>query len=1112
MNRRLRLCVYLLALFLTGCLSSSVGTVGEYIDGDSWAVMPLINETDTIQADHSATALIDEHLRRRGANTVVLSSDNAASTNSNYVVTGRILDWQYEDLTRPKPKVKIALSVYDLATEELLWQEEQSRTGGSGDSIVAVANDVLASLVSDIDVSPSAAATPISNDDAISAAVTQLAAASQTPTAATAGVATAIRVSEQPVAPDSLPVANASVSQYAPGGSIALYYAANPPVEMLNEFDRVVLEPDAVTNIQLSEFNQSPDSMSTLFAYLSVGEVGPTRQWGSIDSAWNLGVNQAWNSRVMDLANPGWRAFLMRRADELLSRGFQGFFLDTMDSYQLFATTDEARQRQQQGLITFIASLKAKHPNIQLIANRGFEVLPSIAQYLDVIAAESLFARWHSGTYQAVPENDRAWLLGQLTNAQSRYGLEALSIDYVEPGKREDARQVAAAIAAKGIIPWVSTPALDQLGVGLEEVFPRDILLLFDSSNGRAIQYSLVHRLVAMPLEYQGYVPRYLDLAKEPLPAGNLAGRYAGVVSWNQAPITPVNWSDWLGLQKDNGVPVVLLGNFGDGTSPQLLQDMGLERTAYTPGRMKIFADENLVGFERPPNPRVDFLPSSFRSTSDEHEIILAYTDAKGVELAAVGITPWGGFGVTHGLIDSGPEEILNWIVDPFKFLKKALRLADLPQPDVTTQTGRRIVTSHIDGDALPSWAEMPGRRLGAQVLFEEIIKPGNYPHSISIVEAEMNALPQVADRRIRMTGLMRQMFREDNVQLATHTYSHPFKWDLLKEGMESGTYNLNIPGYQYSIEREIDGSIDFIERELAPPGKKVEVVFWSGNAIPDEAMLARVEELGLQNINGGSTIISESRPWLDLVSPMVRTVGNYEQIYAPIMNENVFTNDWTGPFDGFRHVVESFQLTEFPRRLKPISIYYHFYAGTKIASLRSMHEVYDWTYSQDIAPMFITGYTKRVGEFRRAQVSRSIDGWWQVSGLKQAQSIRWLNRAGSIDVASSTGVAGQRRLHDGLYIHPTSMGPAKFRLSETNQRVPELVSSNGQIKSWSRNGRSVSFHIEADVPVQLIMKNASGCTLSGPRGSLDGKQTQAGLEFTFTQKDTGNVSLRCPA
>jgi len=701
--------------------------------------------------------------------------------------------------------------------------------------------------------------------------------------------------------------------------------------------------------------------------------------------------------------------------------------------------------------------------------------------------------------------------LGQLKNAQQQYGLEALSIDYVEPTDREKARQVAAQIADHGIIPWVSTPGLDQVGVGLEEVFPREVMLLFDSRLDGNVENSLVHRMVATPLEYMGYVPRYIDLAKEALPEGNLSGQYAGIVSWTESNYTLPGWSSWLLAQKQSGVPLVLLGNVGAGASVDVFQELGLRRTTFEGGNIQPKTMSPWIGYERQPVPRLEYLNSPIKSIEPDHKVLFSFTDESGSEFDAVAITAWGGYGVANGLIDLDFDDAVYWVINPYQFLKASLKLADIPQPDITTQAGRRITLAHIDGDALPSWTEMPGKRLGAEVLYDDILKRFKLPHTVSIVEGEMSN-PRFFDRRKRMFDVMRAMFKEDYVQLATHTYSHPFKWRLIKEGAQSGRYNLPIQNYEFSFEREIAGSVDFINKQLAPPGKKVEVVLWSGDAIPTEEALFEVEKLGLYNVNGGNTSITHADNYLSRVYPMMRPSGKYEQIYAPIINENVYTNDWLGPFDGFRKVIETFALTESPRRLKPINIYYHFYSGTKTAAMRAMKEVYEWTTRQDIAPMFLDSYARRVGEFRQAQVSRSVDGWWSVSGLDEIQSIRWLGAPNPIDIGSSSGVAGQRKLHDGLYIHPVSNGPAVFRQGDGMRGVPELVSSNGQISSWVRNGRSLSFRIEADVPVEVILKNTQGCLLRSAGGSESSKSTDIGQQFTFTQKDTGNVSLECPA
>jgi hypothetical protein len=44
---------------------------------------------------------------------------------------------------------------------------------------------------------------------------------------------------------------------------------------------------------------------------------------------------------------------------------------------------------------------------------------------------------------------------------------------------------------------------------------------------------------------------------------------------------------------------------------------------------------------------------------------------------------------------------------------------------------------AHIDGDGFPSRAEMPGRRLAAEVLLDEVLKRYPMPHAMSVIEVE---------------------------------------------------------------------------------------------------------------------------------------------------------------------------------------------------------------------------------------------------------------------------------------------------------------------------------------------------------------------------------------
>ncbi len=251
--------------------------------------------------------------------------------------------------------------------------------------------------------------------------------------------------------------------------SIALYYGEQPPVDQLAAFDTVVVEPESGFDPAVA--HTPGTSCTQWFAYVSVGEVTPLRgYYAAIPKHWLLASNTVWESRVVDQSAPGWPAFYVKHViAPLWARGYRGFFLDTLDSYQLAAKTEAARARQQTGLVAVVRAIKARYPEARLVFNRGFEILPQVHGLVYAVAFESLFNGWDQAKkrYVAVPAEDRAWLLGQAHTIRERYGLPVISIDYCDPRDRQCARDTVAMIRDAGLVPYVTDGGLTTVGVGV---------------------------------------------------------------------------------------------------------------------------------------------------------------------------------------------------------------------------------------------------------------------------------------------------------------------------------------------------------------------------------------------------------------------------------------------------------------------------------------------------------------------------------------------------------------------------------------------------------------------------------------------------------------------
>jgi len=895
-------------------------------------------------------------------------------------------------------------------------------------------------------------------------------------------------------APD-VPEVATSVSAKAP--NIAWYYGNKPPVAQLRAFDAVVVEPDH--GFDPSQF-KTPDTQ--WLAYVSLGEVAPERSWyKDVPKAWLSGSNAAWASRVVDQAQPEWPAFYVDHVIKpLWDKGYRGFFLDTLDSYQIVAKDDAARAAQEAGMVRVIRAIKARYPQAKLVFNRGFEILPQVHDLAYAVAFESLYRGWDQGAkqYTKVSDADRDWLMGQARKVRDEYRLPVIAIDYCPPTDRACARDTAKRIKAQGLIPYVTDPALSTLGVGRIEVLPRKVLILQERNPRTTIETSEGVRFVAMPLNFLGYDVEYADINK-PLPADVPPDRYAGVVVWvNTSPVKQVAaLSTWVRARMRDGVRIAFMNRFGlpvDGSLADMLhlQYVRGSGSAGSSGPVSVVSQDKIMGFEMPPRPLArETAPIRIGGAGASGQSLLRLKSGS-QEFDAAAITDWGGY-VLYPFAVFSLETIdqARWVVQPIEFLRRALALPDMPIPDVTTENGRRLMLVHVDGDGFASRAEFPGPEYSGEVLLQDVWDKYRIPTTLSVIEGEVGATGLYPKLTPRLEGIARKMFALPYVELGTHTYSHPFDWSRTVQSPSSGgpgkdagggdtAFALNIPGYQFSLDREIAGSIRYINERLAPPGKRVKVLQWSGDCRPPEVAVRMAWDAGVVNINGGDTVITRSSPsWTDIAPLGIDKGPGAYQVFAPNQNENVYTNDWTGPYYGFERLIETLQMTDTPYRFKPINLYYHMYSGTKLASVKALKKVYDYALAQPVFPIYSTEYVAKVLDFRSMAIARDSEptgDTWVVRGNGDLRELRWM-APGTPRLADAQGVVGYDKAAGGIYIH-LDADAARFAMTTgTEAAKPAYIAEAAAfVRNFVRNGNGISFEAGGYYTPFVRLANAGAC------------------------------------
>ncbi len=501
-----------------------------------------------------------------------------------------------------------------------------------------------------------------------------------------------------------------------------------------------------------------------------------------------------------------------------------------------------------------------------------------------------------------------------------------------------------------------------------------------------------------------------------------------------------------------------------------------------------------------------------------------------------------------------------QWYVNPFLFFRVAFGTDDLPKPDTATIAGRRIYYSHIDGDGWTSLTQIEQYRrhpvLASQVVMDHAIKPfEDLPVTAAPIAAELDP-DWVGTEESRRVA--KEFLALPQVEIGSHTLSHPFDWEFFADGnpdkerpllrryqfgsWEKGSRQKWFPtdrdkkaeeaalalvsdphdiprayaNEPFNLEDEIRGAVDIIE-ELAPKGKKVKIVMWSGDTSPFEAALRETREAGLLNINGGDSRFDREYDSYAWVSPVGRPpLGKERQIYSSNSNENTYTELWSGRFFGFKFLKATLECTENPLRVKPFNVYYHMYSGEKQASLHALVSNLEYARTQELAPITASNYAAIGNGFYSAEIVRKDAGVWLIRNRGGLQTIRFDNKPGrAVDFSRSRGVIGQRHYQDNLYVYLDegveypiiALKPHEKAHNPPRAGSSYLVHSRWKVRNLKRSGAGFRFTAEGFGNGEMHWYVPAGGSYTVKAG--EGEATQMRAKDNVLTLSFGNIAMR---
>jgi hypothetical protein len=649
------------------------------------------------------------------------------------------------------------------------------------------------------------------------------------------------------------------------------------------------------------------------------------------------------------------------------------------------------------------------------------------------------------------------------------------------------------------------------------------VLVLYDSSYDRETAFVPAHQIAEMPLNHLGLITDFVDINRG-LPRVEEMNNVRGVLTWfrSDTMANPMGFLKWSEEVLNAGIKFVVIGDLGVSRDfKNQLTPMVLINRFWSRLGLKSENDWNIITYDwkvsHKESTMVEFerelfgvLPAFARMRRIEPRAKTYLTLRRGNDPATdnhlVVIHPRGAY-VAGGYMHFSTSELhgRQWYVNPFEFFRLAFGTDDLPKPDTTTLSGRRIFYSHVDGDGWRNVTEVTPyrkqRRLAPYVVLKEIIeKFRDLPVTIAPIAADLDTTWHGTKETVEIA---KQIFTYPHVEAGSHTYAHPLEWSAL-EGPTAAAARAPIEPKQplsfisglfadtsaaadlagaserklryeqpityhdrpFDLNREIFGAVAFINR-LLPPGKNVEIVQWSGDTLPFEAALAAVRSAGLRNLNGGDTRFDREYQSYGWVSPLSRQVGKQRQIYASNSNENTYTNLWTERFFGFKYLIRTVDNTEAPIRLKPHNVYYHMYSGEKLSSLLAVMENYSYARTKEIAPVAASRYAAIADGFFSAEVVRLDEDRWMVRNRGSLSTIRFDHATlRAVDFSRSEGVVGQRHYQGSLYVAlDSARGQPIIALqsSDTPGRFPDsptpyLVHGRWEVSHFELQRNAFSF------------------------------------------------------
>jgi cysteinyl-tRNA synthetase len=223
--------------------------------------------------------------------------------------------------------------------------------------------------------------------------------------------------------------------------------------------DLAVVDPDHTGSPQRLKKKPGGGDRPVL-AYISIGEAETWRGYKSSGKSWNTGKTQGWNNNyAVKYWDPEWKAIVKNRVRKALDQGYDGVYLDRVDTYENVKAPGGSRAEMIKLVKEVAAEVKSKKRGAKVYVQNAEELLTDkgYVSAIDGIAKEDLYYGInHDGRRNS--KGDIAASLSLLKKAQAQ-GKAVHVVEYVSGSARS---QAESEIRKQGFKPAFAPRSLDR--------------------------------------------------------------------------------------------------------------------------------------------------------------------------------------------------------------------------------------------------------------------------------------------------------------------------------------------------------------------------------------------------------------------------------------------------------------------------------------------------------------------------------------------------------------------------------------------------------------------------------------------------------------------------